>query len=868
MTTLTPSPAVLSPDPVALAPADFEARVEAACAQACRAIAPAWPLDRSIAVNPHWERIERGVRQVAARMAVLGGIHVFPSRAHLHQAWTAGRIRPNDLEEALARHPVARAAGLDADKAVQALGEAPDLRRLPLLIDVLDDDPQGQARLSWRQAITHQVSQACAAYFDHHQADWQPDRRSGLYAFWRDTLAHDHGIGVLMGLPGIARGMAALPATREDAERWVLRRLGLPPESWADYLEAVLLTVNGWASWCAYLAWQARQQGEHDTHLRDLLAIRLAWGALLLECRDDRASQRAFAALQNEWGHAADRLARAEQVLVIDEVWQVAYEVGYQRDLAQRLQAVAAWPLDAAGPAIEVQAAFCIDVRSEPLRRALEATWPAVQTLGFAGFFGLPVAYTPLATAARRPQLPGLLAPAIEVTDQIIPAGTEADRGTSRVALEAQARQQRLSRFARTTRWGMSSRWPNAAFSSVEAIGAGYLGRLGRWLRPPAATRQSLDGEGLSARYRPVCRPALAGLEVAAKVDLAVRVLHAMGLDQGLAPLVILVGHGSQSANNAQAAALDCGACCGQTGEVNARALARMLNEAEVQAGLRERGVPMPGDVVFVAALHNTTTDEIEAFDLDLLPVWGQVRWERMLPVWAQACDQVRRERAPSLGLDPRAPHSALIDLLRRRANDGAQTRPEWGLTGNAAFLIAPRDRSRGSVLQGRVFLHDYDATNDPDGSVLELLMTAPMLVTHWINWQYHASTCDPERLGSGNKLLHNVVGGSVGVFEGNGGDLRIGLARQSLHDGQRWLHEPLRLTVVIDASAEAIERVIARHAVVARLLDNEWLHLWRFAEAGGFVRYARGRWEPLGIESSAAQQPRESAAVDEPAVA
>lgn len=128
---------------------------------------------------------------------------------------------------------------------------------------------------------------------------------------------------------------------------------------------------------------------------------------------------------------------------------------------------------------------------------------------------------------------------------------------------------------------------------------------------------------------------------------------------------------------------------------------------------------------------------------------------------------------------------------------------------------------------------------------MLEQLMTAPMLVTHWINWQYHASTCAPARLGSGNKLLHNVVGGNLGVFEGNGGDLRIGLARQSLHDGQRWVHEPLRLTVIIDAPVAAIETVIARHTVIRQLLENGWLHLWRF-EQSGFARYAQDGWHSL----------------------
>ena len=830
------------------AAAALRPRIEAACEQACRAIAPAWPLDRAIAVNPYWSRIGRPVREVAARMAVLGGIRVLPPRTYLKQAWEEGRIDDSDLACALGELSAARTAGLTAAHCIEALQRAVPVVQLPLLIDVLDDDPARHARLSWRQAITHQVGQTCAAYFDQQQADWRPERAQGLYAFWRDTLMHDHSIGVLMGLPELGRSLAALPQARQDAEQWVLQRLGLPEVVWADYLEAVLLTVNGWASWCAYLGWQAGLEGRSDAHLRDLLAIRLAWGVILLECKDDAGARRAFAALQADWSQAHTRLLQAERALLVDEVWQGALEVGYQRELARKLGMAtgAAAEIQAATPAVEVQAGFCIDVRSEPMRRALEAVWPAVQTLGFAGFFGLPVAYTPLATSVRRPQLPGLLAPAMEVTDRVLAADDDgADAG-----LQDSAAQARRQRFAGSQPWQAASRWPGAAFSFVEAAGFSYLGKLGRWLRPNAAARARDDLEGLPARYRPVCRPSLAGLDIEAKVALAARVLHAMGLDTDIAPLVLLVGHGSQSENNPQAAALDCGACCGQTGEVNARVLARLLNEPAVREGLRAQGLDIPAASRFVAALHNTTTDEIEGLDLDLLPPDARARWERLQAVFAQACDQVRRERAPSLGLDPRLPHAQLLAQLRRRASDGAQTRPEWGLAGNAAFVIGPRHRTRGVVLDGRSFLHDYDAARDADGSVLELLMTAPMLVTHWINWQYHASTCDPQRMGSGNKVLHNVVGGQIGVFEGNGGDLRIGLSRQSLHDGQRWVHEPLRLTVVIDAPREAIERVIARHAVVRQLLDHGWLHLWRF-DPEQLVRYSAGDWLALGQAAS-----------------
>ncbi len=800
----------------------LDRRMDAACERACAAIAPSWPLDRAIAVNPHWCRIERPVREVAARMALLGGIRVFPARSETARAFHEGRVTPDDLEQALALLPAAPSV----DRCIAAMAEGGLPGRLPLLIDVLDDDPHRHRRLSWRQAITHQVSQTCAAYFDEHQADWQPSREGGLFAFWRDTLLHDHGIGTLMGLPDLSRRLHRLPDTPAQAERWLLKRLDLPEAAWADYLEAVLLTVNGWASWCAYLGWQARQAGQHDPHLRELLAIRLAWAAILLENGDDARARRAFSALRADWQDAPRRFELAEEALMVDEAWQLARELGHQRQLLRRLSFPA--PSRQSGIdscEVEAQAVFCIDVRSEPLRRALESVAPGIQTIGFAGFFGVPLAYTPLGTSARRPQVHGLLVPSVEASDRIEPHRSGA-RPTNEGALRAGAIASRQRRFAWGTQWAAAGRWPQSAFSFVEAAGPSYLGKLVQWLRPAGSGRRSDDQAGLSVRYRRVCRPTLHDVDLPGRVAIAARVLRTMGLDRRLAPLVLLVGHGSQSANNAHAAALECGACCGQTGEVNARVLAELLNDAEVRLGLRADGIAIAERTVFVAALHNTTTDEIEGFDLDTLPAHAQGRWARLRTALAHAGDQVRRERAERLGLDPRATAQRLLAALRRRGNDGAQTRPEWGLAGNASFVMAPRHRTLGSVLEGRTFLHDYDAARDPDGSVLELLMTAPMLVTHWINWQYNASTCDPSHLGSGNKLLHNVVGGRIGVFEGNGGDLRIGLSRQSLDDGVGWAHEPLRLSVVIDAPTQAIDRVIERSEVVRHLVANGWLHL------------------------------------------
>lgn len=806
--------------------------IRQAASLACGRIAPTWPLDRFIAVNPFWERLGQSWEDLARTLAQRSGSRLTLTAEDYQQAFAEGRIAERHLQAALAE-----SAQCFSVEHLHRLLDEPDSGAMPL--QLLSDglmDKQLQGRMpTWHEVITHQVSQFCAAWFDEDQADWHLAHQDSLYRAWRDAIVQDRGLIRLTGLAELKTRAETLPDTPDGVLALAGQRFGLQPGELEVWFDTLLLRINGWASWCAYQGWQARLAGKTDSILSELLAIRVAWELLVDDGQRHPASK--FSAWRRNWQAGLVHQPGAPWQALL--VWQRADELAWQEQLLARLAKADSSKSDATGKAL-ARAYFCIDVRSEVYRRALEQASAQVITGGFAGFFGLPIEYRPLATCAARPQLPGLLAPALQVTDS-----------TGQAHSDEVISGQRQTRLTRAGYWQVFERLPASAFSLVETLGMAYAGKLiGRSLGFAKAGGEAHHA-GLDAKQFARLKPVLAS-DSTANAQLAARVLRAMGLTAEFPPLVLLVGHGSQSDNNPQAAGLDCGACCGQTGEVNARVLAGLLNDPAIRLALTAEGLEIPDSCYFLAALHNTTTDAVKVFDSEQLPANLLPAWKTLRNALDQASQLARRERAGSLGLGHLTGQpAALARAVQRRANDWAQTRPEWGLANNAAFIVAPRERSRGIDLQGRAFLHDYDWQKDQDGSVLELIMTAPMVVTHWINMQYLASTTDNQRYGSGNKILHNVVGGRIGVFEGNGGDLRIGLAMQSLHDGERWMHTPLRLTVVIDAPQAMIDAVIARHEAVRQLVENQWLYLLRL-EPGSPARFQRrtgSGWLAVGAD-------------------
>ncbi|WP_420935144.1 YbcC family protein [Alteromonas sp. A081] len=783
-----------------------EKRIHKAAAKACEGVAPNFPLDKLIAVNPFWKLISSSQQDVSAKVHALAGISTVMPVSHWVELYKAGEISDHAISRSLVQYDLS----LDSATFLSTLGDTTVKQDLPL-ITAHFDSYRSANEMTWQEECLFQISQFCAAYYQHESPLVQVEGNCAadtLYKSWLNGLKHDAGINILMNTRGLRKVFETLPSSVEALLIEASKTLTLDSSQAQDYFYSLIMSINGWASYIAYRTWL-----KEGNELQGLLAIRLAWELIVYRYYEKHHAAEANQ-VRTRWSYVLNQLPARIAQCKQDEINQWVMMYAYEYEQQQRLQAklIGCTPVEQTHA--DVQAIFCIDVRSEVIRRVLELQSPSVKTMGFAGFFGMPVAYAPANTDAKRPQLPGLLAPQLLVSE----SGTESHR--------TEYIQQRST-------WHKWSKSPLGSFSMVESAGWWYAFKLlkNSWL--PSSKENPMNTLSHERNWEIKNENGPIGLDD--KVALAAGALKMMGMNK-FSPTVLLVGHGSKSRNNLHAAGLDCGACGGQSGEVNVRVLAQLLNDEAVRNALKAMGHKIAGNTRFIPALHNTTTDDVECFD-------GSVP-EKVKNWLLKAKHQAQKERAKHYSKNLQFESDKKRDQrFQHRAKDWSQVQPEWGLAGNASFIIGPRQRTRGVDLEGKSFLHDYTWQTDLDSSVLETLMTAPMIVTHWINAQYNASVTDNEKLGSGNKVLHNAVGNNIGVFEGNSGDLRIGLSKQSLHNGERWVHQPQRLSVYIIAPNHKILDIVNKHTMLQELIDNDWLYLFSWDKQAVIERLYKGKW-------------------------
>jgi uncharacterized protein YbcC (UPF0753/DUF2309 family) len=744
--------------------------------------------------------------------------------------------------------------------------------------------------------IDQQMIKWVSSFADEGMAAWSmPGRKSGFYTAWRELAQYDAS-GRLLGIADFAGMVAALPDDPEVAIQQSLHAMHIPQARWPEYLTRVFAQLPGWAGLIRWRGLNPDDPIQKQSPIDPLqyLAVRLfyeqslvgvharrSWGtegnltAIAAYLKDhNKAPEAAVSAHKIAVSRDAWRLFQLLQLLEMDAeavsritreqasrllrwlddfpaekqlpVWLEAYEESFRIDLLSRIRAHRGNVAELTGRPL-AQAAFCIDVRSEPFRRHFEQV-AAVETFGYAGFFGIPISHRGYDTEESFPLCPVLLTPS-----------------TALFELPRDGQQKVLARYAAGSRWKQFGEHlfhelkhsPIASFLLVDILGLffslallgktmlrrpyhGLLGAAQRWFVEPVSTE--IDAGAENSELPQVSGEPVAltrGFTIEQQANFIEGGLRMIGLTRNFGRFVVLCGHGSTTDNNPYFAALDCGACGGRHGDPNARTFAAMGNNPEVRAELASRGLTVPDDTWFLPAKHNTTADRVDFYDTVDIPASHRDAFQQLQQAFLEGGEQQALDRCNRIPGTPRnMTAKQAYAHVESRSFDWANTRPEWGLSGNAGFIIGRRALTRGLDLGGRCFLHSYDAKSDPEGAFLEKIMTAPLVVGEWINMQYYTSATDPWKYGSGSKVIHNVVGG-LGVMYGSQSDLATGLPLQTVNDGATHFHEPMRLLTIIEADPAIIGGIIARHDILQQFFHNGWLNLVAIDPASSeFHRY------------------------------
>ena len=775
----------------------FEKSIEVAA----QVIGKTWPLYSFVTSNPlaGYEKMPFEKAALLAKDQL--NAQVFPDAAVFRQALEKGEIDKNILNDLLTKNNFLAPA---SDYLQQMSSSA------------------GTERKTTHQHLNAIMSKWLSAFLDEGLAEWEmPNKEDGFYKAWRKLATYD------TDLPKTA--LSEIPKSSEEALHTILEGY-----TEADYIKIFTNHLAALPGWTGYINYRSASdslwQQEYPISLKDYLAVRL-WIAKKIQT-----------AIYPD----ANPISESSSVSEIQYIWLQAWEKSWQTQLLTILDHKSNNLPNEELKIPDAQMVFCIDTRSELIRRHVENKGH-YETFGYAGFFGIAMDYENLNDGFIRKSCPPIVGSAYLVSEVAQP---------NKIAkVEAFQQRKEVLQFKDYFLKRMKNMLPSA-FGFVEGSGLFYgLSLTARTIFPGWFYRFN---QKHTAHYEAICEPQIKSscatdetdlnIPLGQKVAIVKSAFDLMGWKQ-FAPLVLFIGHGSHSANNAFGSSLDCGACAASPGRHNARMLAKLANRSDVKQALKaEYGIEIPDRTLFIGGEHNTTTDEIVIFDSEVTNE-HQDKVSHLKLALAKAQQTATEER---LGIANNS-----VEAAHTKANNWAETRPEWGLAKNAGFVIGSRELTKHTNLDGRCFLHSYDWEMDAAGKALEGIMQGPMVVTQWINNHYYFSTVDNAVFGGGSKITHNVTG-KFGVVQGNGGDLKMGLPLQSLMQSDTEMyHQPLRLSVVIHAPVARVSEILLRNENLQDLLNNEWIYLLVMdpLEANKVQQYhKKGNWISVTKESKSAE--------------
>jgi uncharacterized protein YbcC (UPF0753/DUF2309 family) len=739
--------------------------------EAAKVIGKTWPLYTFVASNPlsgyEGTSFEEAVHLAEKHFKA----NAFPDVKLYRQAWEKGDINREVLTSLLKEN---------------GYMEAPE-HYLHII-----ESQKAKENLNKNHEVDRIMAKWLSSFMDEGLAEWDmPFKSEGFYTAWRLLVIYDSETGTT--------ALKDIPKTSAEALEELLKG-----HSESDYTAIFTYHLAALPGWTGYINHRTASgsdwQQDFPISLMDYLAARL-WTTQKLNLQ-------ILPAVSKESFNT--------DVLKLQYIWLKAWEQSWQNQLVETMENQLITTNSSAETTLpEAQMVFCIDTRSELIRRHVESKGN-YETYGYAGFFGIAMDYESLEDGIVRKACPPIVPSAYKVSE-IAQTAKKDDLATYKKKVS-------VSQFADYFLKRMKNMLPSA-FGYVEGSGFFYgLLLIGRTLLPRQLYKKK---QQKAARMEHVCQPTMnTGSHVDSvpneipleeKVNIVKSAFALTGWKQ-FAPLVIFAGHGSHSANNPFGSSLDCGACAASPGRHNARMLAKLANLPEVRKSLAEsHNIAIPDDTIFIGAEHNTTTDDIVLFDSEV-PESHRALVQKLKMNLLKAQQTATQDRLGAKGNG--------VTKAYQKANDWGETRPEWGLAKNAGFIVGPRSLTKNTNLDSRCFLHSYDWELDTEGKALEGIMQGPMVVTQWINNHYYFSTVDNNTYGGGSKITHNITG-KFGVVQGNGGDLKMGLPLQSLFGSdENMYHQPLRLSVMIQAPINRVSEILLRNDNLKELLDNEWIYL------------------------------------------